>query len=410
MGSVENFAKLKHDPIGYREEDMALILTFLGKGGTGKTTIAIAAAKQLAAQGKRVLLAFTEPASATALLLGTPIGSTRTEVAANLEAVVLHSTELLEKSWEEVKKLEAQYVRTPFFKSVYGQELGILPGMDSALALNAIREYEQSGKYDAIVYDGAGDRESLRMLGIPEIASWYIRRFRQVFIDSDLGKNLSPFLGPISSAVLNVDLTQDNFSGPTKQVNNILDDGKEAIANPQRVAAYLVTTGDPVAIATARYLWGSAQQVGLTVGGVILNKSVMPDTEAAEAAASLQDLYQFFDRELTATDKTSEEFVNLPVSIVPYSAVHAWEPIMAALPNLAQTPQSPAPLTININERKVTLFLPGFDKKQVKLTQYGPELTIEAGDQRRNILLPPQLSGKPVTGAKFQEGYLIVSF
>ncbi|MDL5053001.1 ArsA family ATPase [Oscillatoria laete-virens NRMC-F 0139] len=389
---------------------MALILTFLGKGGTGKTTIAIAAAKQLAAQGKRVLLAFTEPASATALLLGTPIGSTRTEVAANLEAVVLHSTELLEKSWEEVKKLEAQYVRTPFFKSVYGQELGILPGMDSALALNAIREYEQSGKYDAIVYDGAGDRESLRMLGIPEIASWYIRRFRQVFIDSDLGKNLSPFLGPISSAVLNVDLTQDNFSGPTKQVNNILDDGKEAIANPQRVAAYLVTTGDPVAIATARYLWGSAQQVGLTVGGVILNKSVMPDTEAAEAAASLQDLYQFFDRELTATDKTSEEFVNLPVSIVPYSAVHAWEPIMAALPNLAQTPQSPAPLTININERKVTLFLPGFDKKQVKLTQYGPELTIEAGDQRRNILLPPQLSGKPVTGAKFQEGYLIVSF
>lgn len=410
MGSVENFAKLKHDPIGYREEDMALILTFLGKGGTGKTTIAIAAAKQLAAQGKRVLLAFTEPASATALLLGTPIGSTRTEVAANLEAVVLHSTELLEKSWEEVKKLEAQYVRTPFFKSVYGQELGILPGMDSALALNAIREYEQSGKYDAIVYDGAGDRESLRMLGIPEIASWYIRRFRQVFIDSDLGKNLSPFLGPISSAVLNVDLTQDNFSGPTKQVNNILDDGKEAIANPQRVAAYLVTTGDPVAIATARYLWGSAQQVGLTVGGVILNKSVMPDTEAAEAAASLQDLYQFFDRELTATDTTSEEFVNLPVSIVPYSAVHAWEPIMAALPNLAQTPQSPAPLTININERKVTLFLPGFDKKQVKLTQYGPELTIEAGDQRRNILLPPQLSGKPVTGAKFQEGYLIVSF
>ncbi|MDI9637023.1 ArsA family ATPase [Geitlerinema splendidum] len=389
---------------------MALILTFLGKGGTGKTTIAIAAAKQLAAQGKRVLLAFTEPASATALLLGTPIGSTRTEVAANLEAVVLHSTELLEKSWEEVKKLEAQYVRTPFFKSVYGQELGILPGMDSALALNAIREYEQSGKYDAIVYDGAGDRESLRMLGIPEIASWYIRRFRQVFIDSDLGKNLSPFLGPISSAVLNVDLTQDNFSGPTKQVNNILDDGKEAIANPQRVAAYLVTTGDPVAIATARYLWGSAQQVGLTVGGVILNKSVMPDTEAAEAAASLQDLYQFFDRELTATDTTSEEFVNLPVSIVPYSAVHAWEPIMAALPNLAQTPQSPAPLTININERKVTLFLPGFDKKQVKLTQYGPELTIEAGDQRRNILLPPQLSGKPVTGAKFQEGYLIVSF
>jgi anion-transporting ArsA/GET3 family ATPase len=49
---------------------MALILTFLGKGGTGRTTVAIAAAKQLSSLGQRVLLVGQDPTPAFGLLLG----------------------------------------------------------------------------------------------------------------------------------------------------------------------------------------------------------------------------------------------------------------------------------------------------------------------------------------------------
>ncbi|HEY9664998.1 MAG TPA: ArsA-related P-loop ATPase, partial [Allocoleopsis sp.] len=52
---------------------MTLVLTFLGKGGTGRTTIAIAAAKQLAAQGKRVLLASQDTSPALSLLIGAAV-------------------------------------------------------------------------------------------------------------------------------------------------------------------------------------------------------------------------------------------------------------------------------------------------------------------------------------------------
>ncbi|MBD2021954.1 ArsA family ATPase [Leptolyngbya sp. FACHB-36] len=365
---------------------MALILTFLGKGGVGRSTIALAAAKRFARQGKRVLFAGQDAGPALGLLLGITPSADPQELEPNLQVVQFQTTTLLERSWEDVKKLEAQYLRTPFFKDVYGQELGVLPGMDSALALNAIREYDSSGSYDVIVYDGSGDQTTLRMLGMPEIASWYVRRFRNVFADSDLGKTVSPFIQPIAAAVLNVNWSGDMFNQPVaQQANNLLEQGRAAIADPNRIAAYLVTTSDEAEIATAKYLWGSAQQVGLTVGGVILNRA-------------------------SGSDNLSEAFAPLTVHAVPTQAVNDWQPLIDALPDFDQATQVPRPIAVNVAERKVSLFLPGFDKKQVKLTQSGPEITIEAGDQRRNVFLPDELRGRAVTGAKFQDNFLIISF
>jgi arsenite-transporting ATPase len=365
---------------------MALILTFLGKGGTGCTTVAVAAARQFASQGKRVLLAGQDPSPALSLLVGAPLGADPQPIASNLNALQLQSSVLLERAWDELKQQETQYLRTPILKAVYGQELGVLPGMDTALALNAIREYDASGQYDVIIYDGHGDQSTLRMLGMPETLSWYFRRFRQVFLESDLGKAISPFVQPISAAVLNVNWSGDIFSQPAaNQANNQLEQGKAAVANPNRVAAYLVTTAEQSAIVTAKYLWGSAQQVGLTVGGVLLNQA-----------------------EITAAIRA--EFAPLPIHSLPTRTGEDWQVIEQSLPDFFQAVQAPNPIAIDVAERKVSLFLPGFDKKQVKLTQYGPEVTVEAGDQRRNIALPPELRGKQVIGAKFQDNYLVISF
>lgn len=362
---------------------MPLILTFLGKGGVGRTTIAIAAAKRLADGGKRVLLA-ADDSQSVSLLLNASLAPEPQEIAPNLQVVHLKTSVLLERNWEEVKKLEAQYLRTPIIKEVYGQELVVLPGMDKALALNAVREYDMGGKYDVIIYDGSSDATTLRMIGMPESLGWYSRRFTKLIADSDIGKTVTPFLQPLISTIFNVSWTGDNFAQPTSKVNNILDEGKAALADPQRLAAYLVTTDDPASVATARYLWGSAQLVGLTVGGAILNQT-------------------------TITETASVDFSPLSVSAVPTCPAGDWQPLMDALPDFSQTPQVPKPLEIDVAARQVRLFLPGIDKKQVKLTQSGGEITVEANDQRRNVFLPPGLSGRTVSGAKFQQGYLIIS-
>jgi len=364
---------------------MALILTFLGKGGSGRTTVALAAAKKYASSGYRVLFFGQDPTPALGLILGTSVTATPTAIAPNLEVVQMQATLQLEQAFEELKGLEKQYLRSPLLKNVYGQELGILPGMDGALALNSLWQYDKSGKYDVIIYDGAGDISTLRILGSPEILSWYGRRFSKVLGDSDVVKGLSPFVQPISSVLLNFTFSFDSITQEANNpAKNLVEEAKAVINDPNRVAAYLVTTSQAPGIATAKYLWGSAQQIGLTVGGVLLNQGKSPEA-------------------------ITTEFSPLSITSLPTISEGDWQPLMDALPDFKQAYLAPKPLTIDTANRQVKVFLPGFDKKQVKLTQSGPEITIEAGDQRRNLILPPPLGGQSVKGAKFQEGYLIIS-
>ncbi|MFB6276818.1 MAG: ArsA family ATPase [Halothece sp.] len=368
---------------------MPMILTFLGKGGSGRSTIAIAAARRLSQEGKRVLLVTQDPT--TDFLLETPLSTEPTSIAAQFWAVKLQAAVLLEESWEEIKKLEAEYLRSPLLKEVYGQELSVLPGMDQALALNALREYYESGEYDVIVFDGTGDLNMLRMFAIPEHLSWYIRRFQNLFLNSDLGKAISPFIQPISSAILNVTWTAEDLTNNrnANQANQMLERGKTALREGN-VAGYLVTDDDPYALKTAKFLWGSAQQSGLTIAGVLLNQ----ETQVREVVTS--------------------EFAPLPVSALPAINPGEWESLGNALPDLAGAiSQAPPTVEIDRTQRTVKVFLPGFSKKEIKLTQpqTQQEITIEAGDQRRNIELPPPLKGQPVTGAKFlEDGHLLVSF
>ncbi|MEM9905243.1 MAG: ArsA family ATPase [Cyanobacteria bacterium P01_D01_bin.44] len=365
---------------------MALILTFLGKGGTGRTISAIATAKKLASQGQRVLLVTQEAGPAFSLLLGTDVGAEVQAIEADLWAVQLRSTVLLEQNWEMVKRLETQYLRDPFFKAVYGQELSVLPGMDEALALNAIREYEGSGQYDVIVHDGPGDLSSLRMWNLPEGVDWYFRRFKKVFQESQFAQAVSPFVQPIASVVLSGGWSGDMFDQPqVKESSGLVEQGKAAVKDPARVRAYLVSTGDEVAIATARYLWGAAQQTGLTVGGVFINRTA-GETDLAAA------------------------FAPLPMAQLPRWSTGNWQPLIDALPDFKSIPDVPTAVTVDLSTSTVRLFLPSLDKKQIQLTQYGPEVTVEAGGQRRNLSLPSALQGRAVSGAKFQDGYLIISF
>ncbi len=379
---------------------MGQILTFLGKGGVGKTTVAIAVAKSYAIRKKNCVLLVEHQVGGN---FGQDLTIDPQEISPNLMAVQLSSTALLERYWEKMKSLENQYLRTPFFKEVYGQELGILPGMDQALGLSFLREQDATNNFDYIIYDGFGDLTTLRMLGMPEILAWYLRRFKQVLVGSAMGQAMSPFIEPMLKSVLQVSATENLTKGISNQADkapnvlapDVLEQGRQAVNDPNRVAAYLVTTKSSPDLAVAKYLWGSAQQVGLTVAGVLCRQELDSAEFAPLPSQIIPDLYPELSSDLSPDLSPELIFGQIPALEI--------SPLLA--PHLANRA-----LSIDVAASQVKLFLPAFDKKQVKLIQSGPEVTIEAGDQRRNLFLPPEFTGKQASGAKFQDGFLIISF
>jgi anion-transporting ArsA/GET3 family ATPase len=357
---------------------MPQIITFLGKGGSGRTTMSIAAARQMANGGQRVLWVGQSAYYAPSFWSDAVLSAQPQSVAANLSVVNLSATQLLEKAWDVIKQAETKYLRTPLLQNVYGQELSVVSGIDGAVALYSLQEYFVSGKYDVIIYDNPSSLDALRAFAMPDTLSWYIRRFRQVIETSDLWRNAMPILQPVAATVLSMAWTGENLNMPAVQeATEMLDRGQKALADPTQVAAYLVVSEDPAEIQAATWMWGSAQQASLAVAGVLVNR-------ASAVSADLQ----------TA-------FAPLPVVAVA-------DP-RNEMPSLKPTRDVPKPIEVDVTARQVRLFLPGFTKQQVKLSQSGPEITIEAGEQRRNILLPPGLRGADVTGAKFQDNYLIIS-
>ena len=362
---------------------MPQILIFLGQSRSACAIASVAFARQLAQQRSRVLWITQDSGPLPGTLWNRSLSTEAQVFSPNLWMLQLQASTLLEKSWDVVKTLEAQYLRNPLLKQVFGQELVILPGMEDALTLDAVRVLYDSQNYDYLIFDSASSKASLRMWGLPENLDWYIRRFQKVLTESELAQALAPFIQPIAGTILTISGSQESIDQPIQQARNFLDAGRKVVQSPQRLLGFLVTTNAPADAEMARHLWGSSQQIGLTVGGAIAYDSNLGD----------------------------QSFTPLPVHQMPALADDNWSALTAGLPSIEMASQNaPTPVVIDEAEKQVKLFLPGFTKADINLTQYGPEVTVTAGDQRRNLVLPSVLKNRAVQGAKFQADHLILSF
>ncbi len=155
-------------------QELKLIL-FGGKGGTGKTTSAVATAIHLAQnnQYKRILLVSTDPAHSLGDSFGFGIGNRITPIkdVPGLSALEIDASELL----EDFKKKHGDAIKKLADRGTYFDQQDIadffdlsLPGLDEFMAIIKVADILKSNEYDLVILDTAPTGHTIRLLELPD--------------------------------------------------------------------------------------------------------------------------------------------------------------------------------------------------------------------------------------------------
>lgn len=240
-------------------------LFFTGKGGVGKTTMACAAAVQLADRGKRVLLISTDPASNLHEVLGSPIGTKPTPVNGlpTLFAMNIVPTESAKAYREQMVAPYRGVLPETVIASMEEQFSGSctteIAAFDEFARL--LGDSDATAEFDHIIFDTAPTGHTLRLLSLPSAWSGYIE-------SNTTGMSC---LGPLAGLQAQQTLYRQTV---------------EMLSNPKNTTLVLVTRPDSSAINEAARTSGELRELGLINQNLVINGlfvATSPDDSLAQA-------------------------------------------------------------------------------------------------------------------------------
>jgi arsenite-transporting ATPase len=336
-----------------------------------------------------------------------PLGSDPTEIGSNLAGQQIDAQRQLDKYWGSIRRQLMDVLDWGGAGGIESEEFLIFPGMDELFALVEVNQHARSGAYDVVVVDCAPTAETLRLLSLPEVLSWYFDRVMPT------ERRLMKAARPILSRITDLPLPRDEVFGAAQSVFDSIEGVKELMGSPEVTSARLVVNPEKMVIDEARRTYSYLGLFGYGVDGVVINR-VLPD--------DVTDPY--FDR-WRAIQKGHLDVIDEAFADVPRLRVRLFDDEMIGVDRLRRLAMelygdfdpiadfhATSPFRIVDDEGGVTMELevPFAEKADLDVYRKGHELYVQLGPYRRSFLLPDALHRREVTRAKLDGGRLSVSF
>jgi arsenite-transporting ATPase len=382
------------------------VLLHTGKGGVGKTSLAVATALGAAAHGHRVFLLSTDTAHSLGDALGRRVGPDPVEVARGVVAQEVAALAELDRSWSEIRDWLLAFVHSERDPLV-AEEVLALPGLEELVALRAVRQVEEGGGFDVCVVDCAPTGSTLRLLRLPDALRWFMENFFQ--IKRSAARLVRPVAKRLGAGRF---VAPDSVFAAVERLYEQIRDVRETLLDTERTSARLVVNPARVVVDETRRSFAYLSLYGVATDAVLVNR-VLPSDAAGGYFAT------WAEREARELAEIERSFP-LPIFRAP---LRPREPIgadaLAALARDLYGERDPAELfaraqPVRLEKRAartvLAIDLPGIDRADVDVTACGADLLLTVRDAQRRIALPRSVAGSAVSAARLEAGVLEVEF
>lgn len=387
------------------------VILMTGKGGVGKTSVAAATGLRCAELGYRTLVLSTDPAHSLADSFDMELGHDPRLVKPNLWGAELDALMELEGNWGAVKRYITQVLQARGLEGVEAEELAILPGMDEIFSLVRMKRHYDEGDFDVLIIDSAPTGTALRLLSLPEVAGWYMRRFYKPL--QAVSAALRPLVEPLFRPVAGFSLPNQEVMDAPYEFYQQIEALEKVLTDNTQTSVRLVTNPEKMVIKESLRAHAYLSLYNVATDMVVANR-IIPNEVSDPFFQRWKENQQQYRQEI------HENFHPLPVKEVPLYSEELCG--LAALERLKETlyaDEDPAQVyyketTMRVvqeqNQYSLELYLPGIPKDKIELSKSADELSVRIGNHRRNLVLPQALAALQPAGAKMEEDYLKIRF